>query len=97
MSNGRIGLTVAVPMRSNCSAVLTYRMVNLARDDAEVGQISLTLLIWVGRTSAEGMEKSQYLWNVFWREMGHVMNSGRARDDLPAREATCNGCRTRRG
>lgn len=64
MSNGSMGLMVAVPIRSSCSAVLIYGTVGLWAHIEVIG-CYLTLLIWVGRTSAEGMEKSQYLLNVF--------------------------------
>ncbi len=83
MSTGSIGLMVAVPMRSNCSAVLTYRKAEL-RNDAGPVVCYLTLLIWVGRTSAEGMEKSQYRLNVFCQET-------RSRDELKTRKGGPTG------
>ena len=60
---GNNGLTVDQPIRSSCRAVLTCS--ECQRNGKKRKRLKYTLLMYVGRTSAEGMEKSQYLWNVF--------------------------------
>jgi hypothetical protein len=64
MSTPRRGEMVVVPIKRSCRAVLYYeRIINI--HDGWRGRKRRTFEICVGRTSAEGIEKSQYRLNVF--------------------------------
>lgn len=63
MSTPRSGEMVVVPIRTSCSAVLYYPDYKSISEGHACG--GRTFEICVGRTSADGMEKSQYRLNVF--------------------------------
>lgn len=56
---------MVVPIRTSCNAVLYYARRESQFRGRGALQIGLTFEICVGRTSADGMEKSQYRLNVF--------------------------------
>jgi len=90
---GPMGATVVMNMSDNCAAVLSYENMS-AYERRRRGKC--TLLMIVGRTSADGMEKSQYRAKVFY-ESQHVSKPLWFRPGLQERAGMYNEYRMQRG